>query len=162
MIAAGKKCGPRRRAQRRGVKVVVTKAARCHPIQSRGWNRPAESAGCTEARVVGQDQKNVRCARGRCDRFGKVRLRFTGLAANDAFKRRCGGREQSRASGSRRCALCECSNRQSNATANDGSDSDHLKKVPLETHESLLPILRLPARLSKKGGIVTSWTLVQH
>src|SRR4029077_8062510 len=56
VVAAGKKRHPRGRAQRRGVKVVVSKAARCHPIQGRGWNRPAKSAGRTEARIVRQDE----------------------------------------------------------------------------------------------------------
>jgi hypothetical protein len=41
MVAAREKRGPRGRAQRRGVKVVVPKAACCHAIQDRGWNRPS-------------------------------------------------------------------------------------------------------------------------
>src|SRR5258707_14208224 len=108
MVAASEKRGPRRRAQRRGVKVVVSKPACCHPIQGRGWNRPAEGAGRTEARIIGQDQQNVRCAGWRCHCFGKVRLGFAGLAADHSTKSRFGRWEYYRTTLRRRRALCEC------------------------------------------------------
>jgi len=115
MVAAGEKRGARGRAQRSGVKVVVTKAACCHAIQGRGWNRPAEGAGCTEARIVSQDQQNVWSAFGSCNPFGKVRFGLAGLAANDAAKQRLRNRENYRTF--RRRVLCECARRESNEAA---------------------------------------------
>src|SRR5258708_10172631 len=96
MIAPGKKRSSRGRAERGGVEVIIAKASLSHPIKCWGRYRAAERARRTEARVIRQDQQNVRGTLGCCHGRGEVRFGFTGLTANDPSKSRLGRWEDHR------------------------------------------------------------------
>ena len=59
MIPAGEQGRPRRRAERRGVKVIVPQPAPCQPIGRWHVDGPSERAGLTESHVVDQHDEHV-------------------------------------------------------------------------------------------------------
>ena len=81
-VAAGEQCHARRRADRRGVHVVVAQAALGEALQGRHVDRAAKASRVTEPEIVHQDEDDVRRARP----FGWLQLearRRRGLACID-------------------------------------------------------------------------------
>ena len=86
-VAAGEQRHARRRADRRGVHVVVAQAAVGEALEGRHVDRPAEASRVAEPEIVHQDEDDVGCARP----FGWFQLearRRRGLACIDFGDRR--------------------------------------------------------------------------
>ena len=67
MVAAAEQRGARRRAERRGVELVVAQPAVGQALHRRHVDRPAEGARLAEPHVVDQDDEHVRGAGRRLD-----------------------------------------------------------------------------------------------
>ena len=65
MVSTGLQRVPRRRAERRRVKVVVAQTASRQAIHRGRINRPTKRCGRAEAHVIDQYNDNVRCTLGR-------------------------------------------------------------------------------------------------
>ena len=75
MVAAGKQCLARRRAQGRGVEARVLQPALGQLFEVRRMARAAEGAGGAVANVVDEDHQDVRCALGRAQIPDRRKLR---------------------------------------------------------------------------------------
>src|ERR1035441_2816338 len=64
MVASGDEGSASRRAQCRRIEVGVAESHRRNAVEGRRRYHAAEGAGDAKARVVGHDQKDVRCALG--------------------------------------------------------------------------------------------------
>ena len=107
MVAAGEQRGPRGRAKRRGVEIVVPQPLPCQSIHGRHVDGSAERAGLAEPHVVDEDDEHVRGAGRRLDleswgrrcvpriQHGAVRVSGFRDRQHRPFRRRndaCGGR----------------------------------------------------------------------
>ena len=102
-VAAGEQRHPRRRADRRGVHVVVAQAALGEALEGRHVDRSAEAARVAEPHVVDQDEDDVRCSRAlgwfqlearrrrglACVDFGDRRMLWLGKRQNRAVRALC-------------------------------------------------------------------------
>src|SRR5439155_5903033 len=67
VVATGEQRGARRAAERRGMEAVVTQPFGRQPVHRRGRDAAAERAELAKARIVDQDQDDVRRALRRRD-----------------------------------------------------------------------------------------------
>src|SRR5262249_55147803 len=88
VVASGEERSPRRRAQRRGVEVVVAEPLCGEAVEGGRGCWSSERARGSETHIIQKDKKDVGSRRGRLDRLGKVRLRVIGLQAHRALERR--------------------------------------------------------------------------
>ena len=95
VVAPGHQRRPRRRAERRRVEAVVREPARGQPVERRRADRPAERARVAEARIVGQDEQDVRRTLGGGNRRNvvPVRLRAVERSLHHPLKRRTPDRQ---------------------------------------------------------------------
>src|SRR5262245_52434713 len=93
MVAPGDQGSPGRRAERRGVELVVAQAAAGDAVESGRLDRAAEGAAGAEADVVGEDQEDVGRALGRFDTLGEIGNRALDGASDLALERRLGTRQ---------------------------------------------------------------------
>ncbi len=61
MVSAGLERVPRRRAERRGVEIIVSDTGRGQPVESRRLDRAAEGAGAAKADVVEPEARKFQC-----------------------------------------------------------------------------------------------------
>ncbi len=98
MVASGQQRGARRRTQGRGVKPSVAQPGGGNPIERGRGHLPAERAELAVARIVDQDEHDIRRALGRANWLRKLR--------RIAFLRSCGRRcleSESRAAAELEC-----------------------------------------------------------
>ena len=93
MVAAGQQGRAGRRAERRGVELVVAQPALGHPLQRRHVDRPAEGAGLAEAHVVDQHDEHVRGLGRRLDLEPRRGLGVAGVERRDRRELRLGDRQ---------------------------------------------------------------------
>ena len=87
VVAAGEECGPRRRAERRGVEAGVAQTRVRDAVQCRRGDHAAKGAGRAEANIIGHYQQNVRRALRRHNARRPIRLRLHGVGIDLAFER---------------------------------------------------------------------------
>src|SRR5262249_51556889 len=74
------------RAERGGVKHVVTESTVREPLKVRRLNRPTECTAGSEPNVIRQDQKDVRSPHGCFDALRKIRRRIGHRATDFTLK----------------------------------------------------------------------------
>jgi len=93
MIPTGDERGPRRRAQRGGVNVVVAQTVIRDAIHRGRWDDAAEGARHAKSGVIRDDEQHVRRFLGRHDARRPPRFRLQGIVLDHAAEFRIGCRK---------------------------------------------------------------------